>query len=93
MSNTVTINVLDRKFRIKCPEDKISELQKAASYLDKKMREVSSNNNSNTIDQIAITAALNISYELEQSKLDICNINKRLLNLKTKLETYAAPAS
>lgn len=89
VTDTVTISVLDREFKIKCPQNKTSELKKAAAYLDNKMREVHHGNKLITIDRIAITAALNITHELIQteqlSQSNICDIKNRLLNLKHKI--------
>ena len=80
---------MDRELKIKCPKEKANELLKTAAYLDNKMREIYHGNKLITIDRIAITAALNITHELmlakQQSQLGLCDLNKRLLNLKNKL--------
>jgi cell division protein ZapA len=89
VTDTVTINIMDREFKIKCPNDKVAELQEAATYLDDKMRDTYHGNKLIPIDRIAITAALNIVHELilekQQPKSHICDLNERLLNLKNKL--------
>ena len=93
MSNSVTdivpINVMGREFKIKCPKDKLAELQEAAAYLDNKMQEIYNGNKTITIDRIAVTAALNIAHELvlaKQSNLETYDsINKRLLQVNNKL--------
>lgn len=92
ITDTVTINIMDREFKIKCPKDKITELQEAATYLDNKMRDIHNGNKTITIDRIAVTAALNIAHELvlakqvNQVNLDSGGlINERLLNLNNKL--------
>jgi len=36
----VTISILDKEFRIACPEEEREELQRSAQYLNGKMREV-----------------------------------------------------
>lgn len=84
ITSTVVINVLDRELKIKCPKDKIAELQTAASYLDDKMRQIHNGNKLIPIDRIAITAALNIAHEL-------ITLEEYLTNLKTKLENCHAP--
>jgi cell division protein ZapA len=87
--NTVTINIMDRELKIKCPKDKVAELQEAATYLDNKMREIHHSNKLITIDRVAITAALNIAHELiiekQNPQVNIGDLNKRLLDLKNKL--------
>ena len=69
-SNTLTVSILDRDFRINCPKDSQHELSSAAQLLDEKMREI--RNASNTpgqvlgTDRIAVIAALNIAHQLQQ---------------------------
>jgi cell division protein ZapA len=91
VTNTITIHIMDRELKIKCPKDKTSELQEAATYLDNKMREIHQGNKLITIDRVAITAALNITNELiltkQQSQLIIRDLNQRLTNIKNKLST------
>ncbi|CAL7959492.1 cell division protein ZapA [Gammaproteobacteria bacterium] len=64
ITDTVTVNILDREFKIRCPKDKVTELKKAAVYLNDKMQEVHHGNKLITIDRVAVTAALNIAHEL-----------------------------
>ena len=83
VTNTVTISILDREFKIKCPKDKTAELKKAADYLDNKIKEVHRGNRLATFDRVAITAALNIAHELILT-------DKCLLNLKNKIHQTSA---
>lgn len=66
--NEVIVTILRRKYRIKCPADKMSELQESAQYVDKKMRELREGGKMVGIERMAIVAALNISYELTTKK-------------------------
>lgn len=88
-TDTVIINILGREFKIKCPKDKVTELKKAANYLNEKMQEIHHGDKLITIDRVAVTAALNIAHELilakQQPQSDIYNLDKRLLNIKNKL--------
>lgn len=88
-TDTVTVSILGREFKIKCPKDKIAELKKAATYLDSKMQEVHHGNKLITIDRVAITAALNIANELiltkQQVQLDTCDFNNRLSKMHQTL--------
>ncbi|MEI8054674.1 MAG: cell division protein ZapA [bacterium] len=89
VTDTVTVNILGREFKIKCPKDKVAELKKAASYLNDKMQEVHHGNKLITIDRVAVTAALNIAHELiltkQQSQLDDRNLSIRLNKLRQTL--------
>jgi len=66
----VTVNILDREFLIGCTPEERPGLLAAASYLDGKMRELRGANRSSTqsIDRIAVLAALNMAHELLQAK-------------------------
>lgn len=66
---TLDVIILDREFRVACPEDEQAELLEAVSYLDKKMREVRDTGKIISIERIAIMAALNIAHELLTTRL------------------------
>lgn len=86
------INIMGREFKIKCPKNKIAELQKAAEYLNSKMLEVQHGERSISIDRIAITAALNIAHELISTQQhsqfhsdNLDELNQQLTGLKNKI--------
>lgn len=62
--NTTNIQLLGTTYQIKCPAEKIYELQEAAQAFDKKLREVSNESNLKNPEQIALMAGLNMSHEL-----------------------------
>lgn len=67
MSHTkesINIDILGKRFTFTCQSDEIESLQKAAVYLNQKMREIRDTGRIFGIDRIAIMAALNISHEL-----------------------------
>ncbi len=66
---TLDVTILDREFRVACPEDERAELLEAVSYLDKKMREIRDTGKVATVERIAIMAALNIAHELLTTRL------------------------
>jgi cell division protein ZapA len=93
----VVVNIFEREFKIKCPEDKVAELQKAAKYLNEKMQEVRRGDRFITIDRIAITAALNIAHELILEKQHLHSsassenfAEKHLISLQQKLDQALA---
>ncbi len=63
----IDLNVLDKEYRVACPEEEIEGLQVAAHYLDEKMREIRDAGRVVGLERIAVMAALNISHELTQS--------------------------
>ncbi|GAA6144985.1 cell division protein ZapA [Thalassolituus maritimus] len=87
--NTVSLTIMEREYRINCPEGAESELREAASYLDDKMQEIreASSKAGKVLgaDRIAVIAALNITHQLReaqsgqiQTDVDIGRLNKRL---------------
>jgi len=88
--HTITVKLLDRDFKVKCPPDRITDLQESAAYLDSKMKEVADNGKILSLDRIAAIAALNITHELSLEKKQksqyIETINKRISSLQTKIE-------
>ena len=91
----VTVNILDREFLIGCTPDERAGLLAAASYLDGKMRELRGASRMQSVDRIAILAALNMAHELLQTKqrseADAATMAQHLQALRTKLDAALAP--
>ena len=87
---TTIIEVNNKSYRVKCPYDKVPELQQAAIYLDDKMKEIRNNSTLQSPDTITMMAAINITHELlhakQQNQHDIENINKRINQIQYKVE-------
>lgn len=62
--DTLTVHILDKEYCVTCPEDKRAALKAAADHVDKVMREIRSAGKAIGTERIAVTAALNIAYEL-----------------------------
>jgi len=92
-TSMVTVQVLNKTYEIKCPLDCIQELQQAASYLDKKMRDIYNLDSQKNREDIAIMAALNLSRELlvskQQEKQYVGNMSNRIQSLQKKIEEIA----
>jgi cell division protein ZapA len=89
-SNTVSVKILGQEYKIKCPPDKISELQESAIHLDKFMQEVRDGSQVLSVDRIAVIAALNIAHEMlilkKQKNNYIELLSKRIAELEMKIE-------
>lgn len=87
----ISITVLGKKYNIRCPADKVSDLQESAVLLDKKMAEVRDNGKMVGVDRIAVIAALNLSHELltykNQKESYIQMMNDRIQALQEKIES------
>ena len=96
-ANPVSVNILDREFLIGCTPEERPGLLAAASYLDGKMRELRGANRGSTqsIDRIAVLAALNMAHELLQSKQNSESesgaVAQHLHALRAKLDAALAP--
>lgn len=93
-NHTITVKLMDRDYKVKCPPERITDLQESAAYLDSKMREVADNGKILSLDRIAAIAALNITHELKNEKKHkdrtIDTINQRIGHLQTKIEVALA---
>lgn len=85
---TQTIVIFDKELKFKCPEHELKQLHMAATKLENKMQLIQNNSKSASIENIAITAALNIiaEYQMEANE-----ITDRLTALTNKL-TAQMPA-
>ncbi|GAB6388658.1 cell division protein ZapA [Stutzerimonas marianensis] len=85
--NTVTVHILDKEYCIACPPEERSNLESAASYLDRKMREIRSSGKVIGADRVAVMAALNITHELlhKHDRLD-AQANSAREHVRTLLE-------
>ncbi|GAA5315826.1 MAG: cell division protein ZapA [Candidatus Pelagadaptatus aseana] len=68
MSNdTVFVKILDKEYQIACPPEEREALRQAAQNLDDRMRVIKSSGTVIGLERIAVMAALNLSYELQQA--------------------------
>ncbi len=89
MEDKVAIDILGRHFKIKCPADKVTELQQAAAFVVEMMDDIRQQGVSSP-DRIAIMTALNIAHELlllrEQKDQQVRNMGERLHKLQQRIE-------
>ncbi len=94
MSNSKTssldVTILDREFRVACPDDERAELLDAVAYLDKKMREIRDAGKIASVERIAIMAALNIAHELLTTKVgggfDLAEVKRRMQAMQATID-------
>jgi cell division protein ZapA len=93
-SNALDVQILDREFRVACPDDEKAELLEAVGYLDKKMREIRDAGKVASTERIAIMAALNIAHELLTTKLggsfDMGDYKRRMQSMQTTIDEALA---
>jgi len=88
----IVIQILDRKYNIKCSNNEVIELQEAAKVVDENMRHLKKLGSVTTTEQMAVVSALNISHELlllKKQKNNYINVmNQRLQDLQKKVEKF-----
>ena len=93
-SNALDVQILDREFRVACPDDEKAELLEAVGYLDKKMREIRDAGKVASTERIAIMAALNIAHELLTTKLggsfDMGDYKRRMQSMQATIDEALA---
>ena len=94
---TVTVSILDKDYQVNCRPDEVAELQRSASYLDMKMREIKTGSSVLGLDRIAVMAALNIANDLlgetektteviEHQAIEIQSLSNKLDQALTRLK-------
>jgi cell division protein ZapA len=63
-TSTLEVFILDKSYRINCPEGEQESLRNSGQYLDRKMREIRGSGKVIGLERIAVIAALNITHEL-----------------------------
>lgn len=91
MSNdSVTVQILDKDYQIRCPAEEHDALRESATVLNKHMRDIRGNGKIVGSERIAVMAALNIAHELVQAQnggqSSLSRVSKRLKGLTTAIE-------
>lgn len=95
MSDTAdtAIEIMGKTYQIKCLETEVNSLQRAAQYLEEKMRLVRASGIL-SLDRVAIITALNIAHQLllleQQKNQQTQLLNQRLSKLQHKVENALA---
>ena len=88
--STLTVNILDREFRVNCPKSEQKNLIDSAESLDLRMREIRDTGRVIGVDRIAIMAALNLASELlsteGSSDAVIDSVNKSINRMQEKIQ-------
>lgn len=66
----IDIKLLDRSYRVMCPDGQESALREAARQLDERLEDTRSATKLTNVEQIAVMAALNLCHEWMQERQD-----------------------
>ena len=67
-TETVTVSILDKDYKINCSPEEVTALMKSSNYVDSKMREIKSGAAILSLDRIAVMTALNLANEFLAEK-------------------------
>jgi cell division protein ZapA len=86
----VEVSIMDRQYRVACPDDERENLMASVAYLDQKMREIKDTGKIAGADRIAVMAALNITHELLAAKtgagFDIAEYKRRMISMNALVD-------
>ena len=87
----LALTIMDREYRVNCPEGAEEELRRSARYLDEKMQEIrqASSRAGKVLgaDRIAVIAALNITHQMLESEAGNTQINADLERLNKRIDS------
>ncbi len=89
-TETISVHILDKDYQVACPSDERDALSRAASELDRRMREIRQSGTVIGVERIAVMAALNLAYELfnssgQHSELDQTLVEDMFRRIDTAL--------
>ncbi|PCI18568.1 MAG: cell division protein ZapA [Piscirickettsiaceae bacterium] len=81
-SDSVTVTILDKEYRVSCTEQDRPMLENSARYLDQKMDDIRQSGRIVGLDRIAVMAGLNITHDLLSEDN---NKNRATLDISEKI--------
>lgn len=88
-SNSLHISIMDKDYRVACPEDQQDSLKESAKFLNDRLNEIKHRGSIIGGERIAIMAALNLAHELlgSQGSAELFDdADSRILNLQKKID-------
>jgi len=88
-SNSLNITIMDKDYRVACPQDQHASLRESAEFLNNRLNEIKHKGSIIGTERIAIMAALNLAHELlgSQGSADLFNdADSRMMNLQKKID-------
>ena len=85
----ISVSIMGKEFMVACPDDEREALSAAASFLDRKMREIQDSGKVISTERCAIMAALNIAHDLldlRKRETFAPDVNQKLRFLQNKID-------
>jgi len=86
----LTIKIMDKEYRIACPEEEKDNLRASADLLNEKLGEIKQQGSVIGTERIAIMAALNMSHEILHSQslvVEHGDLNQRIEELSERISS------
>lgn len=61
---SMAVTIMEREYRVACPEGAEQDLARSAEFLNKKMKEIRATGKVYDVERVAVMAALNLTNEL-----------------------------
>lgn len=84
----LTIKIMDKEYRVACPEEEKDNLRASANLLNDKLREIKQQGSVIGTERIAIMAALNMSHDIlhnEALTAEHSDLNQRIDALSQRI--------
>jgi cell division protein ZapA len=89
-ANPITVQILDKEYRIACPAGEEEALRESATFLNKRIIEVRESGKVIGPDRITVMAALNLAHEFLSERNEYeqvtSNINNRVRTLHERID-------
>ena len=88
-NSSLNITIMDKDYRVACPQDQHASLRESAEFLNNRLNEIKHKGSIIGTERIAIMAALNLAHELlgSQESANLFNdADSRMLNLQKKID-------
>ena len=90
-SNPITVQILDKEYRIACPAGEEEALRESATFLNKRIIEVRESGKVIGPDRITVMAALNLAHEFLSERSETqqytSSINTRVRTLHERIDS------
>ena len=87
----VTLNILDKEYRVACPDGEEESLHASAHLLNARIQEIRDSGKAIGADRMAVMAALNLAHDFLSQKNDqersSKNFSSRMRNLQNRIDT------
>lgn len=86
----ITVQILDKEYRIACPKGEEDTLRASAQFLNDRINDVRSGGKAIGTDRVAVMAALNLAHEFlshqNEQEQYTNHVNKKVRNLHERID-------